>query len=72
MIAFVTGKVSAVFVDSAVVDVGGVGIQVMCTPASSGSAGRARRRTAPSTPSPLRRQRAPRTSGACCVPRCAR
>ncbi len=32
MIAFVTGKVSAVFVDSAVVDVGGVGIQVMCTP----------------------------------------
>ena len=32
MIAFVTGKVSAVFVDSAVVDVGGGGIQVMCTP----------------------------------------
>ena len=32
MIAFVTGKVSAVLVDSAVVDVGGVGIQVMCTP----------------------------------------
>ena len=32
MIAFVTGKVSAVFVDSAVVDGGGVGIQVMCTP----------------------------------------
>jgi Holliday junction DNA helicase RuvA len=32
MIAFVTGKISAVFVDSAVVDVGGVGIQVMCTP----------------------------------------
>jgi holliday junction DNA helicase RuvA len=32
MIAFVTGTVSAVFVDSAVVDVGGVGIQVMCTP----------------------------------------
>jgi Holliday junction DNA helicase RuvA len=32
MIAFVTGTVSALFVDSAVVDVGGVGIQVMCTP----------------------------------------
>jgi Holliday junction DNA helicase RuvA len=32
MIAFVTGTVSAVFVDSAVIDVGGVGIQVMCTP----------------------------------------
>jgi Holliday junction DNA helicase RuvA len=32
MIAFVTGKVSAVFVDSAVIEVGGVGIQVMCTP----------------------------------------
>jgi Holliday junction DNA helicase RuvA len=34
MIAFVRGPVSAVFVDSAVVDVGGVGIQVMCTPAT--------------------------------------
>lgn len=32
MIAFVRGPVSAVFVDSAVVDVGGVGIQVLCTP----------------------------------------
>ncbi|MBA2561250.1 MAG: Holliday junction branch migration protein RuvA, partial [Propionibacteriales bacterium] len=32
MIAFVSGSVSAVFVDSAVVDVGGVGILVMCTP----------------------------------------
>ncbi len=32
MIAFVRGNVSAVFVDSAVVDVGGVGILVMCTP----------------------------------------
>ncbi len=34
MIAFVRGQVSAVFVDSVVVDVGGVGIQVMCTPAT--------------------------------------
>ena len=34
MIAFVRGPVSAVFVDSAVVEVGGVGIQVMCTPAT--------------------------------------
>jgi holliday junction DNA helicase RuvA len=34
MIAFVRGAVSALFVDSAVVDVGGVGIQVMCTPAT--------------------------------------
>jgi Holliday junction DNA helicase RuvA len=32
MIAFVRGPVAAVFVDSAVVDVGGVGIQVMCSP----------------------------------------
>ena len=32
MIAFVRGPVSSVFVDSAVVDVGGVGMQVMCTP----------------------------------------
>ncbi len=32
MIAFVRGIVSAVFVDSAVVDVGGVGMLVMCTP----------------------------------------
>jgi holliday junction DNA helicase RuvA len=34
VIAFVRGEVSAVFVDSAVVDVAGVGIQVMCTPAT--------------------------------------
>jgi Holliday junction DNA helicase RuvA len=34
VIAFVRGEVSTVFVDSAVVDVGGVGIQVMCTPAT--------------------------------------
>ena len=34
MIAFVKGPVSAVFVDSAVVDVGGVGMLVMCTPAT--------------------------------------
>ncbi|HEY7042371.1 MAG TPA: Holliday junction branch migration protein RuvA [Nocardioidaceae bacterium] len=34
MIAFVKGTVSAVFVDSAVVDVGGVGVLVMCTPAA--------------------------------------
>jgi Holliday junction DNA helicase RuvA len=34
MIAFVRGEVSAVFVDSAVIDVGGVGIQVMCTPST--------------------------------------
>lgn len=32
MIAFVRGEVAAVFVDSAVIDIGGVGIQVMCTP----------------------------------------
>ncbi len=32
MIAFVRGKVSAVFVDSAVLEVGGVGMLVMCTP----------------------------------------
>jgi Holliday junction DNA helicase RuvA len=34
MIAFVRGPVSAVFADSAVVDVGGVGMLVMCTPAA--------------------------------------
>ncbi len=34
MIAFVRGPVAAVFVDSAVIEVGGVGIQVMCTPAT--------------------------------------
>jgi Holliday junction DNA helicase RuvA len=34
VIAFVRGEVSAVFVDSAVIDVGGVGIQVMCTPST--------------------------------------
>jgi Holliday junction DNA helicase RuvA len=32
VIAFVRGSVSAVFIDSAVVDVGGVGVLVMCTP----------------------------------------
>lgn len=32
MIAFVRGPVAAVFVDSAVVDVGGVGVLVACTP----------------------------------------
>ena len=32
MIAFVRGRVTAIFVDSAVIDVGGVGILVMCTP----------------------------------------
>lgn len=32
MIAFVRGPVAAVLVDSAVVEVGGVGIQVMCAP----------------------------------------
>lgn len=37
MIAFVRGPVSAVFVDSAVIDVGGVGILVMCTPAAVAS-----------------------------------
>ncbi|MDQ3480229.1 MAG: Holliday junction branch migration protein RuvA, partial [Actinomycetota bacterium] len=31
MIAFVRGPVAAVFVDSAVIEVGGVGIQVLCT-----------------------------------------
>ena len=34
MIAFVSGAVAAVGLDSAVVEVGGVGIQVMCTPAT--------------------------------------
>jgi holliday junction DNA helicase RuvA len=34
VIAFVRGPVSTVFVDSAVIEVGGVGIQVMCTPAT--------------------------------------
>lgn len=34
MIAFVRGPVSAVFVDAAVVDVGGVGLLVACTPST--------------------------------------
>ncbi|MGI8888650.1 MAG: Holliday junction branch migration protein RuvA [Nocardioidaceae bacterium] len=34
MIAFVRGSVEALFVDSAVIDVGGVGMLVMCTPAA--------------------------------------
>jgi Holliday junction DNA helicase RuvA len=34
VIAFVRGSVSAVFIDSAVVDVGGVGVLVMCTPST--------------------------------------
>ncbi len=34
MIAFVRGLVTSVFVDSAVVDVGGVGVLVMCTPST--------------------------------------
>jgi len=34
MIAFVRGPVVSVHVDSAVVEVGGVGLQVMCTPAT--------------------------------------
>jgi holliday junction DNA helicase RuvA len=34
VIAFVRGAVSAVFIDSAVVDVGGVGVLVMCTPST--------------------------------------
>jgi Holliday junction DNA helicase RuvA len=37
MIAFVRGPVSAVFADSAVIEVGGVGIQVLCTPAALAS-----------------------------------
>jgi holliday junction DNA helicase RuvA len=37
MIAFVRGPVSAVFADSAVVEVGGIGIQVLCTPAALAS-----------------------------------
>lgn len=37
MIAFVRGSVAAVFVDSAVVDVGGVGMLVMCTPSALAS-----------------------------------
>jgi holliday junction DNA helicase RuvA len=34
MIAFVQGRVASVALDSAVVDVGGVGLQVLCTPAT--------------------------------------
>jgi holliday junction DNA helicase RuvA len=34
MIAFVRGRVEAVSLDSAVVEVGGVGLQLMCTPAT--------------------------------------
>jgi Holliday junction DNA helicase RuvA len=34
MIAFVRGAVAAVAVDSVVIEVGGVGLQVMCTPAT--------------------------------------
>ncbi len=34
MIAFVRGPVAAIQVDSAVVEVGGIGLQVMCTPAT--------------------------------------
>lgn len=34
MIAFVRGPVASVLLDSAVVEVGGIGIQVMCTPAT--------------------------------------
>lgn len=37
MIAFVRGPVSAVFVDAAVIDVGGVGMLVMCTPGALAS-----------------------------------
>jgi Holliday junction DNA helicase RuvA len=37
LIAFVRGPVSAVFADSAVVEVGGIGIQVLCTPAALAS-----------------------------------
>ncbi|MGZ5372514.1 MAG: OB-fold domain-containing protein, partial [Aeromicrobium sp.] len=32
MIAFVRGKVAALTLNSAVIDVGGVGVQVMCAP----------------------------------------
>lgn len=34
MIAFVRGPVAAVHLDSAVIEVGGIGLQVMCTPAT--------------------------------------
>jgi len=37
VIAFVQGRVEAVTLDSAVVDVGGVGLQVLCTPATLAS-----------------------------------
>lgn len=37
MIAFVRGPVKAVFVDAAVIDVGGVGMLVMCTPSALAS-----------------------------------
>lgn len=37
MIAFVRGEVTAVFVDAAVIDIGGVGMLVMCTPSALAS-----------------------------------
>src|SRR5262249_4704631 len=37
MIAFVRGPVSAVFADSAVIEVGGIGIQGLCTPTALAS-----------------------------------
>ncbi len=37
MIAFVRGPVSAVFIDSAVIEVGGIGMLVMCTPSALAS-----------------------------------
>jgi Holliday junction DNA helicase RuvA len=37
VIAFVRGPVAAVFADSAVIEVGGIGIQVLCTPAALAS-----------------------------------
>ena len=37
MIAFVRGQVAAVTLSSAVLDVGGVGYELMCTPGTLGS-----------------------------------
>ena len=45
MIAFVRGRVAAVTLSSAVLEVGGIGLEVMCTPEHAGHAAhRARRR----------------------------
>ncbi|HEX8780306.1 MAG TPA: Holliday junction branch migration protein RuvA [Nocardioides sp.] len=49
MIAFVRGTVSAVTLTSAVVDVGGVGLEVMCTPGTLASLRTGREATLPTS-----------------------